>query len=218
MLDCEKLGIFREYLELIQNIDIKRFTEFAILKLPEYFWTLPASTTGLFHGSDEMLIDHVIGCLYLSKQVCEHQFKMHWTQRQKSQLYSAIILHDGWRCGEPGNEKRITEKTVKKYNLGDNLLGNLKTSKDHAEIGYKQLLCLVLEFNNKSIEDGSNPIDVHDYSMILEAVRYHYGPFLEIPGKSFSLSWSYDSVVVQCHNIDFHQCHNQIYTTKVKCQ
>ena len=55
MKDEEKLDVFREYLDLVQTPQINEFTQFILLRLPEYFWTLPASTTGKNHGADETL-------------------------------------------------------------------------------------------------------------------------------------------------------------------
>jgi hypothetical protein len=189
----EKLEIFDKYLNKIENEIIKQFTEFCILEFPEYFWTLPASTSGKYHGKNETLINHVLSCCEIGLQICEGQFKDHWTQKQKDQLISALILHDGWRCGEPGNE-------LKKN-------GKLATAPDHAEIGYKQLLKLVIKFNQ-----GENKIGSQYYKMILRAIRYHYGIFLKLD-PPFSLSWPYDSIVVQVHNIDIHDS----ISKRIKC-
>jgi hypothetical protein len=214
MTDEEKLGVFAQYLELIQTPQIREFTEYVLVKLPEYFWTLPASTTGRNHGKEETLIGHVLACLYIAKQVNEAQFKDHWTQRQKDQLYSSLMLHDGWRCGEPGNECRITQEMIDEKGYDQDLLGNLKTAREHAEVGYRQLLQIVAEYNREAANEGRNQIGANNYSMILKAVRFHYGPFTQGSDKPFSLSWPYDSVVMQCHNIDFHQCHNKMYMTR----
>lgn len=214
MTNEEKLEVFREYLDLIQTPQIRDFTEFALLRLPEYFWTLPASTTGKNHGDGETLLAHVKACLYVARQVNNAQFKDHWTQRQKDQLYSSLMLHDGWRCGEPGNERRITQEMIDEKDLDQDLLGNLKTARDHAEVGYRQLLQLVTEYNREAVNSNKNQIGANNYSMILKAVRFHYGPFTQGSDKPFSLSWPYDSVVMQCHNIDFHQCHNKMYMTR----
>ena len=211
MTDAEKIKIFEKHLKRIKSKSIREFTEFALTKLPEYFWTLPASTTRLNHGAGESLIDHIMACLYIARQVCDAQFKNHWTQRQKDQLVSALILHDGWRCGIEGDEYRITQEMIDEKGIDQDLLGGLKTTREHPEIGYRQLLLFVQEFNNRENTKG---ISSKDVSMILKAVRYHYGPWMEVKHKPFSLSWPYDSVVMQTHNIDFHQCHNMIYMTR----
>jgi len=214
MNDKQKLEIFEHFLDKIKTKPILEFTKFCILNLPEYFWTLPASTTRKNHGKSETLLEHVFGCLYVAEQVCDSQFRDHWTQRQKDQLYAALILHDGWRCGEPGNERRITQEMIDEKGLDQDLLGELKTDRNHAEIGYRQLLLLSTKFNKFAEENGMDKIGEKNLSMILKSVRYHYGPFMAVEKRPFSLSWPYDSVVIQCHTIDFHQCHNTMYFTR----
>lgn len=137
MTDEEKLKIFEYYLEKIQTSSIKEFTKFCLLRIPDYFYFLSASTSGKNHGEGETLIGHVLSCLAIAEQICDGQFKHHWTQRQKDQLYSALILHDTFRCGEPGNELRITQEDIDRKNLPQEKLGELKTSREHPEIGYR---------------------------------------------------------------------------------
>lgn len=211
MTDEEKLKIFEYFLNKIETKSIREFTKFCILNLPEYFWSLPASTTGINHGKGETLLDHVFACLYVAEQVCDSQFKDHWTQRQKDQLYSALILHDGWRCGEPGNECRITQEMINEKGLDQSLLGALKTTRDHPDIGYRQLILLSCKYNGST----TDKISLDNLNPIVRAVRFHYGPFTKYDDNvSYSLSWPYDTVVVQCHNIDFHQTMNNMYFTR----
>jgi hypothetical protein len=213
MTDEEKIKIFQEHLDMIQTDSIRDFTQFVLLNAPEYFWTLPASTTGMNHGKEETLINHILACMYIAKKVAEDQFGTHWTQRQKDQLYSSLMLHDCWRCGEPGRECRITQKMIDEKGYDQSLLGNLKTARDHAEVGYRQLLQLVTKYNKYAEHNKLDKIGNKNYSMILKAVRFHYGPWT-VGDAEFSLSWPYDSVVMQCHTIDFHQCHNKMYETR----
>ena len=49
MDDKQKIDVFSYYLEKMTVEPIRRFTEFDIINLPEYFWTLPASTTRKNH-------------------------------------------------------------------------------------------------------------------------------------------------------------------------
>ena len=205
MTNNEKIEIFKEYVKAIETPVIKEFVNYVLPRLPEYFWTLPASTTGVHHGEDETLFDHVVACLFVAKnKVCGAQFKNHWSQVKKDQLLAALMLHDGWRCGHPEKESYITQEMIDEKKLDQNLLGNLKSSRDHADVGYQQLNMIAKELH------GCIPEELLD---ILQAVRYHYGPFLKLD-KPFSLSWPYDSVIIQCHNIDCMQNWNYGYFTR----
>lgn len=191
-----KIDIFREYLDLMEVQKIRDFTEYAINHLPEYFWTLPASTSGHHHGVGETTLDHVMSMLSIAKNVCNSQMDGFWTERQKSQYISAIILHDGWKCGIEGEELKYDD-------------GRLKTDPNHPEIGYRQVLKLVIDFNRERMLNNKEVIGAKDYSTIARAVKYHYGPYLKFE-KPFCWDWSAGSVIVQVHMLDFHQTQNKI--------
>jgi len=211
-----KLKIFEKHLKMIKSDVIRNFTEHCILRFPDYFWTLPASTSGKRHGGgDETLIDHIQACLFLAENTLE-QFKDHWTQRQKDQLISALILHDGWRCDDAdGKTHTYTEEVVIQRGYAMDKIDKHMTTKDHPEAGFKNLLKLQLEYNNIARENKKKELGAKDFAIIAKSVRCHYGPFTNTEGVKFSLSWPFDSVVVQVHNIDFQQAVNSKYFYKV---
>jgi hypothetical protein len=198
-----KIKIFEYFLNKIQVLCIKEFTKFVLLRLPDYFWTINASQSGKYHGNNETLINHVLSCLKLAECICDEQFKDVWTERQKSQLYSALILHDGWKCGLVGEEQYYAKEDIEKY--GPGVVGKIKTTKEHPEIGFKQLLILVAQYNKYADENKIDKIGSKNFEPIAKSVRFHSGPFLKIKDVEFSLSWPFDSVISQTHNIDFIQ-------------
>lgn len=211
----DKIEIFRKHLDMIKSNVIKDFTIFAMKQFPDYFWSLPASTSGRRHGGpSETLIDHIQGCLFMAEAVCD-QFEEHWNQRQKDQLISAVILHDGWRCHTAdGDVKVITAEEAEEREYLRDKVGNFRTSSDHPEAGYRQLLRISAEFNAEAVKNKTEQISAKDLSIILKAVRYHYGPWMEVPHKLFSLDWPYSSVVVQVHCIDYHNAKNACWYSK----
>lgn len=213
MTNEEKLQVFEKHLDMIQSEVIRDFTEFCLIRFPEYFWTLPASTSGRRHGGDETLIDHIQGCLFLAECVIDQMSKT-WNQRQKDQLISSIILHDGWRCGSEGEELRYTDEMLAKKSIEDKtrLLGNLCTNPEHPEVGYREVLGLALEYNRK------NPqalISGKDLNIIARGIRCHYGAWTVTPNIEFSLDYPFSSVVVQVHNIDYMQARNSQYFMRI---
>jgi hypothetical protein len=216
MTDEEKLKVFGKHLDMMHSKVIRDFTCFCVLRFPEYFWALPASTSGRNHGSGETLIDHIQGCLWLAERVID-QFDKAWTQRQKDQLLAAIILHDGWRCEDAqGCETVFTQEYLSEKGMPSEMLGKPRTSHEHPEAGFRQLLKLSVEFNGIAAADKTQPINGKDLSAILNAVRMHYGPWLEIGEKPFSLDWPFSNLAVQVHNIDHMQTVNATYWTRAK--
>jgi hypothetical protein len=211
----EKLAVFEKHLNMIQSETIRDFTKYCLVRFPPYFWTLPSSTSGRRHGgAGETLIDHIQGCLYLAECVIR-QMERVWTQRQKDQLISALILHDGWRCNVEGEERRYTEEMLAKKGIEEQnkLLGQLCTDPEHPEIGYREVLRLALDYNQ---EYPQHSIAVRDLDIISRAVRLHYGPWTRTPNVPFSLDWPFSSVVVQCHLIDYQQACNSKYFNGLK--
>jgi hypothetical protein len=199
----EKLEVFEKHLNYIENKSIKNFTEFCLFEIPEYFWTLPASTSGTRHKKNQSLVDHVNCCLDISDDVIR-QFENHWTQNQKDQLISSLILHDSYRCGAKGDEFRYTEESIIEKNLDRCFIGTFRSINTHPEIGYQELLKLSVKFNKECVKNKKPIIGARNLEPILKGVRYHYGPWTKTDlKKPFSLSWPFDSVVVQVHNIDF---------------
>lgn len=202
-----------ELFSLAEKIEVKSisgFTRFCLENAPDYFWTLPATTMkGHGHAHDELLVDHVISCASIAYEVGRRQFEGHWLVLQKDQLLSALILHDCWRCGMPGQELRITEDDIKRRGGSEDLIGKLKTSRHHPEVGYKMLFSLSCKYNQQA--KHSLRMVREEYVDILRGVRLHYGPWtaddVGVKGKPV-LGLRYDSVVAQVHNVDYHQSTN----------
>jgi hypothetical protein len=210
MTNEEKLAVFEKHLNMIQSETIRDFTKYCLVRFPNYFWTMPASTSGRRHGgAGETLIDHIQGCLYLAECVIR-QMEKTWTQRQKDQLISALILHDSFRCGVEGEERRYTEEMLAKKGIEDQkrLLGQICTDPEHPEIGYREVFRLALDYKH---EYPQHTNAVRDLDIISRAVRCHYGIWTRTPNVPFSLDWPASSVVFQCHNCDYMQAVNSQY-------
>lgn len=189
----------RHWLDQIQDSEIRVFTEFALSCAPDYFWSISASTSGKHHGKGETLVEHVEACCCLGQKVVG-QFRGVWRSLQADQLFSALILHDLWRCGYPGKEERFTEEYVAAQGLPASLIGELKTSKLHPEIGAEMLNSVYWAQRKPPVATKHSHFDA-----IFDAVRHHYGPFGTSDQSKALLTLSFDSVILQVHNIDFMQ-------------
>lgn len=184
-----KEEIFKDGLNFIKDQSIRDFTIFVLNKLPEYFWTIKASTSGLHHGG-ETQIEHVLGCVELGFAVCEQQMK--WSQVHRDMLISSLLLHDGWKCGE--GKILFTEEDFLNNKCKEDCIGAPKITRDHPFIGYTEVTKLFSEFKLKPSIGKT----------IAKSIRFHMGPWTNEDEK-LPMSSPYDSVVVQTHNIDFFQ-------------
>jgi len=88
--------------DLIKHDHIRAFTLNSLREAPDYFWTINASTSGKYHHG-ETLVEHIIYALHYGK---DHIRLIHgqWDEESTGVFYSALALHDIFRCGYEGRE------------------------------------------------------------------------------------------------------------------
>ena len=107
-----KVDHFTHELNQIKNPKIKEFTEKAIESLPDYFFEVPASSTGKYHPTyalgKEGLLRHTKSAVRIAIELFRvDMFK--YNEDQKDMIISALILHDGAKSGIPKQKYTITE-------------------------------------------------------------------------------------------------------------
>lgn len=105
MTDKEKLEMFSFELSAIQNETIRGEVKHLLLLTPDYFWQIPASSTGKYHPQftlgDGGLIRHTKVAVYFAIEMLN--LEMWQSIRNDSDIIiSALILHD---CCKTGGEK-----------------------------------------------------------------------------------------------------------------
>lgn len=108
----DRLEIFKTELDYIRNPDIREFTEKVLNKLPEYFFSIPASSTGRYHPSyalgDGGLIRHTQAAVRIAVELFRVDlFK--YTEDEKDMIISSLILHDGCKSGLNHSKYTVTE-------------------------------------------------------------------------------------------------------------
>ena len=88
----------------IKSTPIREYTEtFLRTKVPEYFKTIPSSSSGKYHPSFANgvggLMRHTIAVAYIVHQITGLQF-LRFRQKDRDRLLSAALLHDTFKQGE----------------------------------------------------------------------------------------------------------------------
>lgn len=122
-----KLRELQRELNIIVDDDIREFTRKAIEIMPDYFFSMPASTSGKYHPKYALgkggLLRHTKAAIKISVAL----FTIHsWSQLEQDVIVSSIILHDGWKCGDGENlhttrEHPIYAAKILKNNFSDSL-------------------------------------------------------------------------------------------------
>lgn len=98
-----KKEIFKKELEYISDEDIRESTGIMLDLLPDYFYQIPASSTGKYHprfaGTESGLVKHTKVAVRIAKELLDNPSLTNFTLREKDLIIMSIILHDGLKNG-----------------------------------------------------------------------------------------------------------------------
>lgn len=99
----ERLAFFADELNLIQNKEIRNFTEDMLSKLPNYFFEIQASSTGKYHPTfaqgEQGLVRHTICAVNIAYDLVNRNDMFASCKQYSDYIVSALILHDGCKSG-----------------------------------------------------------------------------------------------------------------------
>ena len=106
-----KKEVFKQELEYIKNERIRKSAENLLEFLPDYFFKVPASSTGKYHPSfsqgDGGLLRHTKVAVSIGKEVLSLEYTNSlFTSDEKDLLLLSIMFHDTQKLGVP--EERYT--------------------------------------------------------------------------------------------------------------
>ena len=111
----EKLATFSKELDYIQNDSIRKFVEKALTVVPDYFYEVPASSTGKYHPSYALgeggLVRHTRAAVGIAHELLNLEM-MKYTQDEKDMMISALILHDTYKSGLNHAKFTVTEHPI----------------------------------------------------------------------------------------------------------
>jgi len=107
-----KTDAFRKELSYIKDVSTRTYTEEMIEQLPDYFFTIPASSTGKYHPSyatgDGGLLRHTKAAVGIAVELFRLDW-WHFSEEEKDYLITSLILHDGWKSGKIQSKYTLME-------------------------------------------------------------------------------------------------------------
>lgn len=99
-----KHEVFNKELSYIKDIRIKESTITILDMLPDYFYEIPASSTGKYHPEFSLgeggLVRHVKVAVRIAKELLDNpSIGDKYTSNEKDIMIMALILHDGLKSG-----------------------------------------------------------------------------------------------------------------------
>lgn len=108
-----KANCFRREIEYIKDEKLKRFAEIAIMQTNDYFFEIPASSTGKYHPDYAFgtggLVRHTKAAIAEATDdfILDYD-EYRFTSREKDLLIISILLHDTWKLGDQKDNNKYT--------------------------------------------------------------------------------------------------------------
>jgi hypothetical protein len=100
----DKVGYFKQELDYIVTPRIKDFATKAVEDLPDYFFIIPASSTGKYHPAYSLgnggVARHTRAAVRIAMELARME-DYNFTDEDLDLCIVAIILHDGFKSGAP---------------------------------------------------------------------------------------------------------------------
>ena len=128
---------FETELSKISDKNIKMSTEVILNLLPDYFYTMPASTSGKYHPLFSLGTGGLVRHTKVACRICEEMFNnesfCNYDEHEKDLIRMAIILHDGFKSGKTYSNHTSKDHPLLMANFINDNLDSLFISKEDAE-------------------------------------------------------------------------------------
>lgn len=100
----EKVNYFDKEYVYIKDSQIREDLKQLVSKLPDYFFDVPASSTGKYHpkfaSSDHGLVKHTKVAVRIAYELLSNPGLNNFTNREKDLIILSLTLHDGLKSGK----------------------------------------------------------------------------------------------------------------------
>ena len=98
----ERTRFFKEELEFINDLNKRKFAEEFLWQVPDYFFDIPASSTGKYHpdyaARNHGLVLHTRAAMHFLRYMTEIE-QCEFTEEEKDLLMIAVLVHDTFKKG-----------------------------------------------------------------------------------------------------------------------
>lgn len=117
-----KKELFQKELSYIKNVHFKENAEILLELLPDYFFEIPASSTGKYHPSfslgEKGLVRHTKVAIRIAHDILENNSIGYvFTEDEKDMILLSLLLHDGVKEGIPKGKYTIFDHPIVVSNL-----------------------------------------------------------------------------------------------------
>lgn len=103
---------FEKELNTITTSDLKIFAKWCLNILPDYFYHVPASSTGKYHPNYALgeggLVRHTMACVRIANELFRNNTVQNFTEEEKDIIRVSLLIHDGVKRGVDGSRYTTT--------------------------------------------------------------------------------------------------------------
>ena len=156
----EKEKVFEKELSYIKNERYKKSAISLINLLPDYFFTVPASSTGKYHPSfalgDGGLVRHTKVAVRMAIEMFnDESITGAYTNNEKDLMIIALIMHDGLKSG-------LEKSTYTKFEHPILVCNYIKENMDKTDLNEKEI-----NFITHVISSHMGPWNINSYSDVV---------------------------------------------------
>lgn len=100
----EKVNYFDKEYTYIKDDNIREDLKQLVSKLPDYFFEIPASSTGKYHpefaSSNHGLVKHTKVAVRIAYELLNNPGLNNFTNRERDLIIMSLVLHDGLKSGK----------------------------------------------------------------------------------------------------------------------
>ncbi|MEG1987312.1 MAG: hypothetical protein RR047_02485 [Bacilli bacterium] len=109
-----KLGMFKTELGMLKNQNYLEDYKYLIEHLPDYFFVIPAASTGKYHPSytvgDGGLVRHTKAAVKIAYDLLDNpSIGSKYTSAEQDLMLIALTIHDGFKSGVVKGQYTVTE-------------------------------------------------------------------------------------------------------------
>lgn len=134
----ERLEVLKDEINYIKDERVKESLIYMINKLPDYFFTVEAASTGKYHPSyaqgEGGLLRHSKAAMRIGYELLSNPaIGDKYTDIQKDLMLMGLILHDGLKLGFPQEKYTRFDHPILMANFIENEATNLKISSEEVK-------------------------------------------------------------------------------------
>lgn len=134
----ERINLFNQEINYIKDSRVKESLVYMIEKLPDYFFTIPAASTGKYHPEyaqgDGGLLRHSKAAMRIGYELLSNPaIGDKYTDLEKDLMLMGLLLHDGLKLGRPQEKYTRFDHPILMANFIESEASNLKISKEEVK-------------------------------------------------------------------------------------